>query len=167
MRVVAGAARVVRAYAGVAAVAAAVVAAFLLRHGLPDDAGGWTLVVVGVALAAWPPVLLFLLAAALRALAELPGRLLATPAEARGRADELRRLAEQIRAARGSGLARLPLLLWRFARAASASGELLAPHAAVLPLASLAFLGWAAAAAVAAAVEIPVALVLLVVAVAS
>jgi hypothetical protein len=90
-----------------------------------------------------------MLAASLRALAELPGRVRATPAEARERAVELRALAERVQAVRGARLRRLPVLLYRFGRVAAASRELLGPHAGALPLVSIPFLGLSAVAIVA------------------
>ena len=146
-----------------AAGAAAVVAIFLFRNGAPDDGGGWVAVVLALVLVAWPAVVLFVLSGALRALAELPERVRSTPAEARSRAEELRMLAERIRAVRGSRLTRLPLLLFRFARVAGGARELLGPHVGALPLASIPFLGLAAAAIVATCVLVPAALVLLLV----
>jgi hypothetical protein len=156
------AARAVRSYAFVAGVAALVVAAFLFRSGVPDDAGGWILVVVALALAAAPPVILFILSEALRALAGLPGRIRGLPATGRDHAAALGRLAEEARTARGSrGLVRLPLVLWRLARLGGETRGLLTPYAPVLPLLSIPFLLLAAAAMFAAALELAVALVLL------
>jgi len=161
IRVVGGAARAVRWLAIAAGASALVVPLFLFRDGAPDDGGGWLAVALALALVAWPAVVLFVLTNALRALAELPERVRSTPAEARSRAEELRMLAERIRAIRGSRLARLPLLLFRFARVAGGSRELLGPHVAALPLVSIPFLGLAAAAIVATLVLVPAALVLL------
>jgi hypothetical protein len=86
-----------------------------------------------------------------------------TPAQAQSRADELRRLAERIRTVRGARLVRLPLLLWRFARVAGGSRELLSPHVGALPLVSGQFLLLSAAAMLATFVLVAAALVLLVV----
>lgn len=158
--VAAAAGRVARTYAAVAAVAALVVVLFLFRDGLPDRGGRLALALLAVALAAVPPVVLWLLAASLRALADLPARVRDLPAESRVRGDELRRLAGTARRAR---LIALPLVLWRLGRVAGSSQELLRPYAGALPLLSPPFLGLAALAAVAAAVEIGVAAVLLVV----
>jgi hypothetical protein len=119
--------------------------------------------VVVLALVGWPAVVLILLAGALSALAELPERVRTTPAQAQSRADELRRLAERIRTVRGARLVRLPLLLWRFARVAGGSRELLSPHVGALPLVSGQFLLLSAAAMLATFVLVAAALVLLVV----
>ena len=167
MRVVSGAGRAVRMLAMAAAASALVVALFLFRDGAPEDGGGWLAAVVAIALVAWPAVVLFLLSGALRVLAELPERVRTTPAEARSRAEELRVLAERIRAVRGSRLTRLPFLLFRFARVAAGSRELLGPHVGALPLVSVPFLVLCAAAIVATFVLVPAALVLLLILAAS
>jgi hypothetical protein len=112
-------------------------------------------------------VVLFVLSGALRTLAELPERVRTTPAAARGRAEELRMLAERIRAVRGSRLRRLPILLFRFARVAGGSRELIGPHVGALPLVSVPFLVLSAAAIVATFVLLPAALVLLLILAAS
>ena len=160
--VAAAAARAARAYAFTAGAAAAVIAVYLLRDGVPDRAGEAAAEVVALVVAAVPPVVLFVFSAALAALAELPERLRRVPATGREHAAELGRVAERARSARGpGGLTRLPFLVWRLGRLLRSSRDLLTPYAGVAPLASLPFLGWTAAAAVGAAVEIAVALVLL------
>lgn len=149
-----------RKLAVAAGIAAAVITAYLLRDGLPnggDEIGG---TVVGIALAAAPPVILFVFSAALRTLADLPSRLRGLPADAHARLGDIGRLAED---ARGTPGARTPMLLWRLLRRARSSGELLTPHAGVLPLLSLPFLGASALAAVGAVVEIAIAVVLAIV----
>jgi hypothetical protein len=162
--VAARAARIVRKYALLAGIAAAVVAVFLFRNGAPDEAGGWVLTLAAIALAAAPPVVLFVLAEALRALAELPAKLRALPTTGREHAETFGRLAGELRGARGRrGLARLPLVLWRMARVSGEARGLLTPYAPVLPLASVPFLLLSGAAFFAAALELAVALVLLVV----
>lgn len=143
-----------------AGVAAAVIIAYLLRDGLPSGGAEIAGTVAGVALAAAPPVILFVFAAALHALGELPSRLRALPADAHARLGEVGRLAEDARGARG---ARTPMLLWRLLRSARSSGELLTPHAGVLPLLSLPFLGASALAAAGAVIEIAIAIVLAIV----
>jgi hypothetical protein len=155
VRVVAGAARGVRNLALVAGASALVIVLFVLRGG-----GEWLASLLLVALVSWPAVVLFMLSAALRALAELPSKVRATPAEARERAVELRALAERVQAARGARLRMLPFMLYRFGRVAAASRELLGPHAGALPLVSVPFLGMSAAAIVATFVLVPIALIL-------
>jgi hypothetical protein len=157
-----GGARIARAYAALAAVAALVVAAFLFRNGLPSGAEEIALVAVGTVLAATPPAVLWLLSEALRALADLPERARRLPTESRGRAEELRRLADASGRARGARLLALPVVLWRIGRLAGSSRELLRPYAGALPLLSPPFLALCGLAAVAAAVEMGVAAVLLV-----
>ena len=163
----AAAARGARRYAFVVAAAAVVIAIFLFRDGLPGSDGEWLATLVVLALAAAPPAILFLFSEAMRGLAELPARIRALPTTGREHAADLGRLADRARKARGAGLLRLPLLLWRLTRLAASSRETLLPYAPLLPLASLPFLGLTALAAVAALLEIAVALVLLVVLAAS
>ena len=149
-----------RGYALVAAAAALVIAVYLLRDGWPGERGDQVGAVVGIVLAAVPPVVLFLFSQALRALADLPARIRALPQTGRERAEKLNRLVHEADRARGRGRRRLPLTLWRLARAVGDSRELLAPHAAALPLLSAGFLAWTALAAAAALVEIAIAAVL-------
>ena len=158
-RVAGGAARLVRKLALVAAAAALVIAYYLFRNGLPDETSEAVGRAFVVALAAVPPVVLFVLSFALRALSELPRRIRDTPAEAGERAAEIAGLGGSLRDAK---LSSLPLLVWRLGRSAASSRELLTPHASVLPLVSLPFLGLSAACAAAALLEVAVALVLLV-----
>ena len=159
----AGAAHATRIYAIVAAVAAAVIALFLFRDGVPDEQGELVANLVVVALAAVPPILLLLFAVSVQALADLPRRIRGVPREAGERAEELRRLGESARSARGrTSVVRVPLTLWQLVRLGGSSRELLTPYAGVVTLLRLPFLGWTLAAAAAAAVEIVVAAVLLV-----
>jgi hypothetical protein len=158
----AAAARGARKYSLAAAISGTVIAVFLFRDGVPESAREWVATVVVLALAAAPPLILFLFSEALRGLAELPAKIRALPTTGREHAAELAGLAQRARSARGGGLLRLPLLLWRVTRLAASSRETLLPYAPLLPLASLPFLGLTAVAAAAALVEILVALVLLV-----
>jgi hypothetical protein len=152
LRPVAALARVVRRLAIVATASAVAITIAVFEDGF--DAVD----VLGVALAAAPPILLFLLAEALKALAELPEKGRAAPREAQGQAAALAGLAREVRDAR---LLRLPGVVWRAGRVAGDARELLAPYAPALPLLSPAFLGAAALAALAVPVEVVVALVLL------
>lgn len=152
LRPVAALARAVRRLAIVATAAALAIVIAILEDGFA------AVDIVGTALATAPPVLLFLFATALGALAELPDKVRAAPAEAQGRAADLARLAREARDAR---LIRLPVVVWRAARVAGEARELLAPYAPALPLASPAFLGAAAVAALAVPIEVIVAFVLL------
>jgi hypothetical protein len=152
LRPIAALARAVRRLALVATAAAVAIAVALLEDRVA--AGD----ILAIAIAAIPPVLLFLLAAALKALAELPDKIRAAPREAQGHAAALSRLAGE---ARDAQLLRLPLVVWRAGRVAGEARELLAPYAPALPLLSPAFLGAAALAALAVPIEVVVALVLL------
>jgi hypothetical protein len=150
-------ARALRRLALGAAAAALVIAVYVLRDGLPEGGREWVLAVLVLALAAAPPVVLWLFTEALLALASLPERLRTAPAEGGARVRELTGAVDALRGARGAGV---PRLLWRLARTASSSWELLTLHAAVLPLASVPFLLLSAAAAAGAVLEIVAALVL-------
>jgi hypothetical protein len=157
-----GAARATRTYAFVAAIAAVVIGVYVFRDGVPDPTDELALRLVVCAIAAAPPLLLFLFAATLKALAELPERVRSIPREAGERAEELQRLGERARAAQTRrGLRQLPLTLWQLVRVGRSSRELLTPYAGVVPLLRLPFLAWTLAAAALAAVEIAVAAVLL------
>jgi hypothetical protein len=144
-------ARAVRMLAFLASAAALVIAVVLYDDGVSG------LEVVGILLALAPPVMLWLLWAALRELADLPDRLRSLPETARGHGDDLRRLADELRTP-GKRLLRVPVILWRFREV----GELVRPHAAVLPFLSATFLTLSALAALAAVAEIVIALVLLI-----
>ena len=144
----------VRALALAASAAALVIVASLYADGL--SAGK----VLAALLAVAPPVLLWLLWAALRELAELPDRLRRLPETARDRRVDLERLAAELRAP-GRRLVRLPRTLWRLRVLGGAAHDLVRPHAPLLPFLSLPYLTVSALAAVAALAEIAIALVLL------
>ena len=138
------------------------IAIFLFRNGLPADAEDAAGTLVLAVAAAAPPVVLFLLSVAVRALAELPARVRALPETGVEHAADLRRAGGAAAGVRGwRGLVRLPLLLWRLALVAGSTRERLTPYATAAPLVSPPFLVVAGVAAVAALVEIAVALVLL------
>jgi hypothetical protein len=146
----------VRNLALVSAASALVVVLYVLRD------GDWPAALLVAALVSWPAVVLLMLAGALGALAEIPARVRETPAQARERGLELRALAERVQAAHGARLRALPIALYRFGRVAAASRELLGPHAGALPLISIPFLGFSAAAILATFVLVPIAVVLLI-----
>jgi hypothetical protein len=159
----AGAARATRTYATVAALAALVIGAFLFRDGLPDSADAWALTLVALAAAVAPPVVLFVLSEALRALSQLPRRIREMPSAARKQAAELERIVDEAGRARGFGLLRVPVIVWRLLTLPAAAREVITPYAPVLPLVSPPFLLASAVAAAAALVELAVAFILLVV----
>jgi hypothetical protein len=97
-------------------------------------------------------------------LLEVPDRLRRLPQEGRLHADELRRLALDAKGGSRSGVIRLPGLLIRLVGLARSSRELLTPYAPVAALASLWFLAATLAALVASLVLVPLALVVLLVA---
>jgi hypothetical protein len=141
------------------ATAAAVILYFLFRDGLPDGASGAVLTVLGAALVVAPPALLAGFWFVLGHLVALPDRLRALPADGSGHADELRRLVREARSRRG--WSSVPVQLWKLARLAASSRELLTPYAPLLPLASPGFLAAVVLSALAVGAELVVALVLL------
>jgi hypothetical protein len=136
--------------------AAALVIAFVLYD---DGVSGTDVFLMLLAIA--PPVMLWILWAALRELAELPDRLRRLPESARERRAELERLAAEFREP-ARRIARLPGTLLRLRALVVAARDLLAPHAPLLPFFSVPFLVAAALAALAAVGEIGIALVLLI-----
>lgn len=126
---------------------------------MPDDTEGRIELVVGCALAVFPPLVLGAFWLAVREVAELPARLRTLPDTSREHAAKLGRLAEDARSRRS--WARVPRLLWRFGFLAASARENLTPWAPLLPLLSLPFLLATAAASVAAVAEVVIALALL------
>jgi hypothetical protein len=148
-------ARAVRTLALLAGAAALVLVVDLYSDGVSG------LDVVGGLIVIAPPVVLWLLWAALREVAELPDRLRRMPETARERKSDLERMAAELRQP-GRRLVRLPRTLWRLRVLAGAARDLAAPHAPLLPFFSVTFLTWSAIAAGAAVLEIVLALVLLI-----
>jgi hypothetical protein len=138
--------------------AAAVIVTFLLRDGLPDG-GAALFTVLGILLALAPPTLLGSFWFVLGHLLLLPERLRALPSGGRDQADELRRLVAETRSR--PGWTSVPVQLWKLARVATTSRELLTPYAPLLPLASPSYLAAVAVSGFAVCVELVVALVLL------
>jgi hypothetical protein len=146
--------RAVGALALAASAAALVIAVVLYRDGVSGSE------VLGMLLAIAPPVVLWVLWAALRELAELPDRLRRLPETARVRRVDLERVANDLRTP--GRLVRLPATLWRMRLLAGTARDLVTPHAPLLPFLSPTFLAAAAIAAFAAVAEIGIALVLLI-----
>jgi hypothetical protein len=151
-------ARAVRMLALLASGAALVIAVALYEDGVSG------LDVLGVLLAIAPPVVLWILWAALRELAQLPERLRRLPQTARERRVDVERLTTDLREP-GRRLVRLPAILWRLRVLAGAARGLATPHAPLLPFLSATFLTWSAVAAVAAIAQVVLALGLLIAAV--
>jgi signal transduction histidine kinase len=149
--VVLSVARAVRSLALLSSAAAVVIAVALYDDGVSG------VDVLGMLVAIAPPVMLWILWAALRELAELPERLRRLPETARGHGDDLRQLSQELRTP-GQRLLRVPVTLWRL-RGVS---ELIRPHAAVLPFLSVWFLTLSAFAALAAIGEVVISLALLI-----
>jgi hypothetical protein len=139
--------------------AAAVIVYFLLRDGFPDDFGRAVLTVIGVAVVVAAPLLLAGFWFLLGQLILLPERVRALPSDGRGQADEVRRLVREARSRRG--WTSVPVQLWKLARLAGSSRELLTPYAPLVPLASIRFLAAVVLSALAVGVELVAALVLL------
>lgn len=153
--VVLAVARSVRTLAFLASAAALVLAFALYDDGVSGaDVFAMLLVIA-------PPVMLWILWAALREVSELPDRLRRLPESARERQADLERLAREFREP-SRRIVRLPRTLLRLRSFVGAARDLLAPHAPLLPFFSATFLTASALAAVAALVEIGIALVLLI-----
>lgn len=144
-------ARTIRTLALLASGSALAIASVLYQ----DGASG--LEVLAILLAVAPPVMLWLLWAALRELAELPERLKKLPETARGHGEDVRRLADELRTP-GRRFFRVPVILWRLREVS----DLVRPHAAVLPFLSAWFLTASAIAALAAVAEVVLAVALLI-----
>jgi hypothetical protein len=144
----------------IAAGSAVVIAAYIFRDGIPDGSEAQVEAVVGLVLAAIPPLVLGGFWLAVREVAELPARLRALPQTSREQASELGRLASEART-RPSWM-RFPRLLWRFGFLAASARETLTPWAPLLPLVSVPFLLLTAAAALGAVLEAMIALGLLI-----
>jgi hypothetical protein len=147
-------ARAVRSLAVGASAAALVIAVVLYSDGV--SAGE----ILAVVLAVVPPIVLWILWAALRELAELPDRLRRMPETARERRVDVERITGELRS--GGGVMRVPRVLWRLRVLAGAARDLATPHAPLLPFLSATFLTWSAIAAFAAVAEIGIALLLLI-----
>ena len=154
-------AAIARTFALLAAGGALVIAAYVLRDGLPEGAEETVEAAIALVAAAFPPVLLTLFWLVLREVVQLPERLRSLPESGRAQAAELGRIAGEARA-RGSWL-RFPRLLWRFGFLVGSARETLTPWAPLLPLVSLPFLLATAAAFAGTVLEVAIALVLLVV----
>lgn len=162
MRVVAAAARAVRLYAFVLGAAAVLIFAATIDDGRPDRTEDWIPNLFVGALAAVPPVLLFVFSTALAALAGLPERLRSTPGELRGHTGEAQRLVGEIAAWRALGFVGVVLLPFRLLRLGGGARETLTPYAPVLPLVSPPFLTAAGLAALAGLGELLIGVVALV-----
>jgi hypothetical protein len=145
------------AVAGLAA--AAVIVYFLLRDGFPDQTGRAVLTVIGAAVVLMPPLLLAGFWFVLGQLLVLPERLRALPTEGHDHAEELRRLVREARSR--SGWSSVPVQLWKLARLATSSREVLTPYAPLVPLVSARFLAAVVLSAIGVGAELVVALVLL------
>jgi len=152
---------VARTLALAATAAAVVIAAHLFRDGVPGGGEERVELIVGLVLAALPPIVLGAFWLAVREVAEIPGRLRTLPETGRSQAAELGRIAGEARGG-GRGWFRFPRLLWRFGFLLGSARETLTPWAPLLPLLSVPFLLATAAAAFGAVLEVLVALVLLV-----
>jgi hypothetical protein len=141
--------------------AAAVIVYAIVRDGFPSD-GKAVLAVIGIIVAAGPPLMLAAFWLALGQLVKLPARVRRLPLESREHGEQLRYLLDQARAVRGSRF-QLPRLLWRLTRLAGSVRETLTPYAPLLPLLSLPFLVGAALAAFAGWIEILVACIVAIV----
>jgi ABC-type molybdate transport system permease subunit len=143
------------------AAAAIVIAYALLRHGFPGQTGRAVVTILALALVATPPLVLGAFWFVLGELLELPERIRRTPLETREHAEQVRRIVREARSRRGWST--LPWQIWRLARLAASSRDLLTPYAPVLPLLSPPFVAGVVLSAAAVVAETAVALVLVLV----
>ena len=136
-----------------------VIAVYLLRDGVPGGGEERLEVLVGLVLAALPPLVLGAFWLAVREVAELPARLRSLPETGLAQAAELGRIAGEARG--GRGWLRFPRLLWRFGFLVGSARETLTPWAPLLPLLSVPFLLATLIASAAAVVEVVIAVALL------
>ena len=144
-----------------AALAAALIVYALVRDGYPGG-GQAVLVTLGIAAAAFPPVMLTAFWVALGELGKLPDRIRNLPYEGREHGERLRDVLDAARANRGRRLA-LGRSLWQITRIAASARETLTPYAPLLPFLSVPFLIGVAVAMAAAVVEILIACIVAIV----
>ena len=120
--------------------AALAIALIVLVRWTPGDGEGWTGLAVLCVLLAVPAGVLLGFSVVLGEVVELPDKLRNYPGLTREHAAELRAIAENAKARERPAWRRLPGSTWRLATLVRSARELLAPHAALLPLMNVWFL---------------------------
>jgi hypothetical protein len=120
--------------------AAAAIALIVLVRWTPGNREDWAGFVVLCVLLVVPPAVLLALSIVLGQVVELPDKLRSYPGTTREHVAELRAIAHDAQERERPAWRRLPGSTWRLARLVRSARELLAPHAALLPLLSVPFL---------------------------
>jgi hypothetical protein len=144
--------------------AAVAIALVVLVRWTPGDSEDWAGFVVLCILLAVPPAVLLAFSFVLREVVELPDKLRSYPGTTREHVAELRAIAHDAQARERPAWRRLPGSTWRLARLVRSAGDLLAPHAPLLPLFSVPFLVTTLVSALLVPVVVVAALVVLLVA---
>ena len=131
--------------------AAALIALIVLLRWTPGDGEGWAGLAILSILLAVPAAVLFAFSVLLGDVVELPDKLRNYPGLTREHAAELQAIARDAKARDRPAWRRLPGSTWRLATLVRSARELLAPHAALLPLLNV----WFLLATVAAALLVP------------
>jgi hypothetical protein len=131
-----------------AALAIALIVAF---RWTPGDGEAWTGLAILCVLLAVPAGILLAFSFVLGEVVELPDKLRNYPGLTREHAAELQAIAQDAKARERPAWRRLPGSTWRLATLVRSARELLAPHAALLPLLNV----WFLLATVAAALLVP------------
>jgi hypothetical protein len=120
--------------------AAAAIALIVLVRWTPGNREDWAGFVVLCVLLVVPPAVLLALSIVLGQVVELPDKLRSYPGTTREHVAELRAIAHDAQKRERPAWRRLPGSTWRLATLVRSARELLAPHAALLPLLSVPFL---------------------------
>ena len=147
----AGVSRGVRRLGLIGLTAAAAIALIVAFRWTPGDGGEWAGLAILSVLLAVPAALLLAFSVFVGEVLELPDKLRSYPGLTREHAAELQVIARDARARERPAWRRLPGSTWRLATLVRSARELLAPHAAVLPLLNV----WFLLATVAAALLVP------------
>jgi hypothetical protein len=120
--------------------AAVAIALIVLVRWTPGNREDWAGFVVLCVLLVVPPAVLLALSIVLGQVVELPDKLRSYPGTTREHVAELRAIAHDAQGRERAAWRRLPGSTWRLATLVRSARELLAPHAALLPLLSVPFL---------------------------
>ncbi len=131
--------------------AAAAIGLIVIVRWTPGDGNGWAGLAMLSILLAVPAAVLLAFSFVLGEVVELPDKLRNYPGLTREHAAELQAIAQDAKARERPAWRRLPGSTWRLATLVRSARELLAPHAAVLPLLNV----WFLLATVAAALIVP------------
>jgi hypothetical protein len=119
---------------------AVAIALVVLVHWTPGDGEDWAGFVVLCVVLAVPAAVLLAFSFVLGEVVELPDKLRSYPGTTREHAAELRAIAHDAQERERPAWRRLPGSTWRLATLVRSARDLLAPHAALLPLFSVPFL---------------------------